>query len=82
MEVTGPPGAMATDQQAPDLVGSPHDEGEGDYGRELAGGQGRGAEDALQGGQVDQRGGERTAQPGSALATAPARVQECGKKNK
>jgi hypothetical protein len=33
--------------------------GEGDYGRKLAGGQGRGPEDALQGGQVDQRDGER-----------------------
>src|ERR1019366_5629357 len=55
----GPGPAVVAQEEAAEFVGSPDDEGEGRDGGELGAGERRGAEDAVQGRYVDQRGGER-----------------------
>src|ERR1035441_9099705 len=52
------PGPVPAQEEAAEFVGSPNDEGERGDGGELGAGEGGGAEDAVQGGCVDQRGGE------------------------
>src|SRR5450755_1165748 len=52
------PGPVSTQEEAAEFVGSPDDEGERGDGGELGAGERCGAEEAVQGGYVDQRGGE------------------------